>query len=518
MWKELDRRQKDEYKKLILSFASLTRMFAQKNGSSETIPVPYINSKYQETSFQTAFNASLEDIGNTAYDATIYQQETNTKYLVGLKTFGYFSNLQKIAQFKAYHNDWVEIVNAINSNAYDEKGNLRSKEEIDQINYDMYKNLALRIAELRNLRIESATSNLRGFTVEIEKDNVQSVYHVLMPSNKQDKPVIYVGETTYDKINIENIEILGCTAKNPTNFDFSDGNHKYHFTAADSQLLMDFNNTEIVQEKWDVQYVDNPQAMITAMAFAEKKRQPIESHSWFLTNKKGEMEEFSGFNSFYALGSRLGIKDRKPSLERLKQKFITEVKPKTLEVLVNYLEVYLLDNELSKRDKAVLRNKIIEFLKFIGNENLMNESFKFLFRQKNDFYIPIPNASQFHKKFPNFFNNGAGTTKNEKNKKLSKSIEERTFNLVFEPSGKSLPVFIAQDSGKAIESREKQSVLGEWILRGIFQLNEYEPLTAKKLKEIGINGIRLSKFETSPDIHLEFVWLDKDNLPSDLFY
>ena len=42
------------------------------------------------------------------------------------------------------------------------------------------------------------------------------------------------------------------------------------------------------------------------------------------------------------------------------------------------------------------------------------------------------------------------------------------FNLVFEPSGDVLPAFIAQDDGKAIESVEKQTILGEWILKGIF--------------------------------------------------
>ena len=66
---------------------------------------------------------------------------------------------------------------------------------------------------------------------------------------------------------------------------------------------------------------------------------------------------------------------------------------------------------------------------------------------------------------------------------------------MFEPSGDSLPVYITQDHGKAIESAEKQSYLGEWILRGVFQLDEYEPLTAQKLKELNINGLKFSKYD-----------------------
>ena len=89
------------------------------------------------------------------------------------------------------------------------------------------------------------------------------------------------------------------------------------------------------------------------------------------------------------------------------------------------------------------------------------------------------------------------------------------FNLIFEPSGDSIRSFITQDNGKAIESVEKQSYLGEWILRGVFQLEEFEPLTAERLNEIGINGIRIYKIENKPDVHLQFIWIDEDNPPTD---
>ena len=92
---------------------------------------------------------------------------------------------------------------------------------------------------------------------------------------------------------------------------------------------------------------------------------------------------------------------------------------------------------------------------------------------------------------------------------------ERQFNLVFEPSGDVLRAFITQDSGKAIESVEKQTFLGEWILRGVFQLKEYEPLTVQKMKEVGLNGVRMYKLIGSEDIHLQFIWIDEDNLPED---
>lgn len=98
--------------------------------------------------------------------------------------------------------------------------------------------------------------------------------------------------------------------------------------------------------------------------------------------------------------------------------------------------------------------------------------------------------------------------------KLILDKKDRVFKLVFDPSGDEMDAFICQQSGKGIQSYEKQSLMGEWILRKVFQLNTYEPLTAQRLKEVNINGLRLTKY---PDnrIHLSFIWIDKDKLPDD---
>ena len=204
MWFELPIRERKEYKKMILAFASLTEIFAQKAESDEHI-VPIINSKYQETIFQKAFQASAEDIGNTSYDAAIRQVRADgsvKKYLIGIKTFGYGSGAQKIAQFKAMQGDWLDILTEIKQNA---KGH--SKEEINEINAPLYLKLATTIAELRNERIQSSEENLKGFSIsedEIEnKDEVEAVYHVLMPAGKKETPAIYVGEMLYEKIDIK---------------------------------------------------------------------------------------------------------------------------------------------------------------------------------------------------------------------------------------------------------------------------------------------------------------------------
>lgn len=84
----------------------------------------------------------------------------------------------------------------------------------------------------------------------------------------------------------------------------------------------------------------------------------------------------------------------------------------------------------------------------------------------------------------------------------------------FLSSGDVVKACINQETGKAIQSTEKQEILGEWILRGVFQLKEREVLTGKKLEELQINGIRLSKFKDGV-IGIEFIWIDIDNPPQD---
>lgn len=136
MWENLSQADRAEYKKMILAFASLTEMFAQKaetDDDTEILLSPIINSKYQETVFQRVFKASAEDIGNTSFDAAIAHTDENghvVKYLIGIKTFGIAAGAQKVAQFKANHDAWAKTINAIRANAIDDKGNTRTKNEI----------------------------------------------------------------------------------------------------------------------------------------------------------------------------------------------------------------------------------------------------------------------------------------------------------------------------------------------------------------------------------------------------
>lgn len=524
MWDELPVSQRNEYKRMILAFASLTEMFAQKADSSSEEEAqqpgtlsPIINSKYQETVFQKVFHASSEDIANTSYDAAINDKQNNTKYLIGIKTFGIASGDQKVAQFKANHNEWADIISQIKDNAADENGNPKSREEINEINSGLYMELAQQIAYLRNMRIDSSRSNLQGFSVLIGRDNIQTVYHVLMPSKKGDKPRIMVGETSYDKIDIDNLKIIGCSSKNPTNFDFTDGNHTYRFTSADSQLLMNFDNKNIVKDTWDVKYADDAYQIFADLAdrvYGEKEPAVTvrESHCW-----KIEAERYSGFNAFYGISYKGGPAAFKSRINTIAENYKDSVKPQTLSVLVSNLREYSnlpYSTNDEKKVKETKRDDLVQILDFIGDKELTDYVMPMLYRPQDEVYIPIPKARIFHQTYPDFFGPGYGTLIKDGGKwKLAN--KKQIFPLVLEPSGERMDAYITQDSGKAIESDGKQSILGKWLLRELFQLREYEPLTEKRLNELNINGIRVYKESGNRDIHLEFIWIDDDSLPDD---
>ena len=233
MWELLNDNDKDNYRLLMTNFASLSEAFSQKASEEEAV-APIVNSKFQETAFQKAFNAVAEDIANTSFDASI-NLSNGQKFLVGIKSFGITSGDQKIAQFKAIsrEDNWDSLI-------YKAIANLRylpredSDNDIDlKIYEEHYLALAKKIADVRNDRIASSKALAKGF--DGSANDIEMMYYVLMPTKKGNTPKIYVGEIDYAPIDIENIKILDPMNK-PQNFKFTDGIHVYKYTSADSQI------------------------------------------------------------------------------------------------------------------------------------------------------------------------------------------------------------------------------------------------------------------------------------------
>lgn len=503
MWVSLPLNQRQRYEKLILNFASLSEAFAQKEEDEDETVAPIVNSKFQESAFQKCFGAYAEDIANTSYDASINAK--TKKYLIGIKTFGLKSGDQKIAQFKSIAGspDWARLIDLMQANV---RG-LKTKKEIDEANHDLYLELAKKISYVRNERIESSKQNLRGF--KLDGVPVEAVYHVLMPSSKNETPKISVGEISYSSIDIDNIHNLKCTSvKKPQNFTFTDGIHEYKWASTDSQLFMKFHNKDIAIESWPVHYVDDAFAFFENMGGETVKQS--DSHSWLLN-----VQPYSGFNAFMGQ-PKMARKDntREHRIQRIKEKYADDLSDAQQMELVKKLSSLLLPNwnkDIDKPKMVAVRQDLIDYVKSLNNTKLLSEIQRIVYRPMDELELRIPSAWEFHQMYPDFF-----TDKQifkEGTKSCVDSQPDRTFTLRFIPSGDEIEAYINQTNGKAIESTGKQTILGQWILRNVFQLEPYEPLTQSKLDEMGINAIRLTK--KSDVVELQFIWIDLDNKPDD---
>ena len=513
MWFNLNKEDKQNYKLLITNFASLSEAFSQKkeDEESEDFVAPIINSKFQETVFQKSFNAFGEDISNTSFDASIILDEKN-KYLVGIKSFGISSGDQKIAQFKSdsQSRGWIDKFNTIRDNSQ----NAKTKEENDNINNNYYYELAKEISLLRNKRIASSKEQLKGFVYD--DVTVKSIYHVLMPSKKGENPKIYVGEIDYLPIDIENIEIEGATSlKTPTNFKFNDGKHFYKYTSADSQLYMNFKNKDIVLEEWELEYVKDPFYIFENLHLLSRKSEEnkiLQTVSWMIANKDGKVEESSGFNAFDG-SSKIGKSSREKRIKKIERYLRDNFRIEDINFIIDMLKKILIENTKTA-EKKQLRSKLINFIENLNDDYLANEIKKMVYRPVGEVYIPIPDSKNFHKNFPDFFAKDAGKLEEGKSS-LILPKEDRTFKLKFISSGNVIDAYINQDSGKAIQSIDRQDILGEWLLRGVFQLKERELLTAERLAELHINAIRFTKYKNIEEIGIEFIWIDENNPPED---
>ena len=83
------------------------------------------------------------------------------------------------------------------------------------------------------------------------------------------------------------------------------------------------------------------------------------------------------------------------------------------------------------------------------------------------------------------------------------------------PSETDIPAYIGEDNSKAIKSDKAENYLGSWVRKDVFQLKNREILTEEKAQALGINGFRLSKYKDY--ITLEFIWIDPNNEPDDLW-
>lgn len=198
-----DDEQKQKYVNFLSIIGSLSNLF------SESL-TPYLYYRIAEKIFCRAFNA--EDLSRSDVSADAKKGDRG----IGLKTFisGNNRTFQKIAEF----NKQSPLYQSLTA-----------------------KKLAVKISELRNLRIEF-TENTHGIK--------NSIYHCVL----RDKEKFLIFEEPMDRIDISNI---GDVVENKNSIAFNDGKNDYSFLLSKSTLTKRFV-TDLIICEFDVEILKDP--------------------------------------------------------------------------------------------------------------------------------------------------------------------------------------------------------------------------------------------------------------------
>ncbi|STO96467.1 restriction endonuclease [Helicobacter canis] len=207
----IDKEQNKNYAKSLGIIATLSRLFSDNT-------TPYLHYRIMENLFCDCFGFENLSRSDTAYDARLNHLG------VGLKTFICNSNasVEKVAEFN--------------------KDSAFLKHITDK------RDLAEKLAHLRNERIESANKIY---------DIKNSVYHIIA---RQDKKLLFF-ETDYEKININNIQKI---KNNDKSLSFYDGTNEYIFNHSKSVLQRKFyipTNPHILE----IEIANNPFELLLSL-------------------------------------------------------------------------------------------------------------------------------------------------------------------------------------------------------------------------------------------------------------
>lgn len=207
----IDKEQNKNYAKSLGIIATLSRLFSDNT-------TPYLHYRIMENLFCDCFGFENLSRSDTAYDARLNHLG------VGLKTFICNSNasIEKVAEFN--------------------KDSAFLKQIRDK------RDLAVKLAHLRNKRIESANKIY---------DIKDSIYHIIA---RQDNKLLFF-ETDYKKININNIQKI---KNNDKSLSFYDGTNEYIFNHSKSVLQRKFyipKNPHILE----IEIINNPFELLLSL-------------------------------------------------------------------------------------------------------------------------------------------------------------------------------------------------------------------------------------------------------------
>ena len=216
VWEKYTKEQQDEYKKFLQVYGSLSNLFRQKHGE----PIPYLDSKFQETIYARVFSSENVDIGNTPHDIlSVFGSE---RIGIGLKTWmNSTPSYQKVMQLKRYKDD----IMAHEHNSCD---------------------MVYVISSIKNERMKSDYNRL-GL------DENSNIYHYIT----RDAGSLVIQECTYPLIELDKITNVNRTDSSIT---WTDGVKNYKFTFGDSQIWQYFGDSRdsTILDKITVEIMEDP--------------------------------------------------------------------------------------------------------------------------------------------------------------------------------------------------------------------------------------------------------------------
>ncbi|SUP43762.1 restriction endonuclease PLD domain-containing protein [Veillonella criceti] len=271
IWEKYSKEEQDEYIKYLQIYGALSNLFRQKHGD----PIPYLDSKFQETIYAKVFKSENVDIGNTPHDIlSVFGSE---RIGIGLKTWmNSVPSFQKVMQLKRY------------------------KDEIDIAKAESDEALAYKLSEIKNERMKIDYNRL-GLSED------KNIYHYIT----RDAGRFVIQETVYPLVDLSHLKDFSRTS---SSFSWSDGHKKYRFTFSDSQIWQYFDGestgTEIINS-FDVNIVDDPFDFLLqsydvlytdSINFYSvvKKDEIVEAYLPLYSYDTGEVAEKSGLNAWNA--------------------------------------------------------------------------------------------------------------------------------------------------------------------------------------------------------------------------
>lgn len=244
--------RKQEYQNFLKIVGSLSNLFSDS-------PAPYLYYRVAEKIFCRAFEA--EDLSRSDVSADAKKKDLG----IGLKTFlsGNYKTFQKVAEF----NNDRPLYSSLNP-----------------------ENLILKVAELRNARIEF-TENAHGLK--------KSIYHCVL----REKEKFLIFEEPMDKVDIANIKKI---KENKSSIVFDDGKNEYSFLLSKSTLTKRFITKPIIYN-FDVEILENPFEELRKLfkqggLLFEKEKRIKQTVYLPLYGKDQTVFERSGLNQWNARG------------------------------------------------------------------------------------------------------------------------------------------------------------------------------------------------------------------------